>query len=500
MIILYFTHFTPPFTMAKMIKSFSMKNSKTLRFICLLCMVSSCLYNLQAQSPIPSYEEDRIPSTTYAKRRDALRKLLPEGAMAVFVSATQYPLNDSFGAYRPSQDIVYLTGYTEPKSVLVIYKEAHTDKEGDTYKEILFTQVRHERLELYNGKRLGAEGAEIVLGMDKGMSMENFPDHDLHLPNLQKVFMLPFKKSFYDTQNETLATACRQKAQQHDVLIDEEALDSFMHTLRGIKGEEEIFLLKKAIEITMQGQWEAMRSIKPSMTERKVQAIHTFVHSHYHAEAEGFDPIVGAGLNGCTLHYIQNEQLVDANNLIVMDIGAQYHGYTADITRTVPSNGSFSKEQSIIYNIVLKAQKAGIKVCRKGMPIHGITKVCHEVVEKELRKIGLVNDSVKVSRYLPHGTTHHLGLDVHDRGHYKDIEPSMVITVEPGIYIPAGSPCDEKWWNIGVRIEDDILTTEGAPIVLTDALPRKIKEIEKIMQKESRLTNLPALPVVTKTP
>nr|MBA3901631.1 M24 family metallopeptidase [Bacteroidota bacterium] len=185
------------------------------------------------------------------------------------------------------------------------------------------------------------------------------------------------------------------------------------------------------------------------------------------------------------LHYTTNRRTLKDGDLLVADVGAEYHGYTADVTRTLPVNGKFSKEQKIIYDIVLEAQTAGIAACKAGNKFKGPHNIATEIIRKRLMEHGIIKSPMESNLYFMHGTSHYLGLDVHDEGLYGNLAPGNVITVEPGIYIPEGSPCDPKWWNIGVRIEDDILITSGAPVNLSRYAPRTTEEIEKLMQEDS---------------
>ena len=171
--------------------------------------------------------------------------------------------------------------------------------------------------------------------------------------------------------------------------------------------------------------------------------------------------------------------------MLVCDVGADYHGYTADVTRTYPVSGKFSDEQKAIYNIVLEAQQAGIAECKPGNDFRAPHKAATSVVQKRLLELGIIKEAKESEKYFFHGTSHYLGLDVHDQGIYGKLKPNSVITVEPGIYITAGSDCDKKWWNIGIRIEDDVLITETDPEVLSSCVPKTIAEIEEIMKKES---------------
>ena len=260
-----------------------------------------------------------------------------------------------------------------------------------------------------------------------------------------------------------------------------------MAELRQIKTEEEMKLLRKAIRISAQGQIEVMKAMKPEMSETEIQGIHEYVYKKYGSEYEGYPSIVGAGNNGCVLHYMENNKMTVEDELVLMDLGAEYHGYTADVTRTIPADGTFSREQKIIYDLVYEAQEAGIAAARVGNPFKASDKAAREVIVRGLIDLGIASNESEANRYFPHGTSHYLGLDVHDAGLYASHQPNMVITVEPGIYIPEGSPCDEKWHGIAVRIEDDILITENGPVNLSAEAPRTSEAIEAMMKKKSAL-------------
>ncbi|MEQ8220238.1 MAG: aminopeptidase P family protein [Arenibacter sp.] len=272
-------------------------------------------------------------------------------------------------------------------------------------------------------------------------------------------------------------------------------LEEIMNTLREIKTREELVLLRKAVEISAVGQIEVMKAMHPNMSEMEIQGVHEFVYKKYGAEYEGYPSIVGGGNNGCILHYIENNKPKVGTDLVLMDLGAEYHGYTADVTRTIPANGKFSKEQKQIYDIVYNAQEAGIKASVLGASFQAPGQAASEVVAKGLMKLGIIGSPEEARKYFPHGTSHYLGLDVHDKGTYQPFKENTVITVEPGIYIPEGSDCDKKWWGIAVRIEDDILITKNGPVNLSGMAPRTTEAIEAMMKQPSPLDHfkLPAL-------
>jgi Xaa-Pro aminopeptidase len=260
-----------------------------------------------------------------------------------------------------------------------------------------------------------------------------------------------------------------------------------MADLRISKTKEEIALIKKAVKISCAAQVEVLKALKPGMSEHEIQGIHEFIFKKYQAEDVGYPSIVGAGHNGCILHYEENyKPFIGSNELVLMDLGAEYRGYTADITRTFPISGTFSPEQKQIYELVLKAQEEAMKICKAGTPMADMTTVCRQVIYKGLAELGILKNEKEPNTYFPHGTSHYIGLDVHDRAKPL-MEENSIITIEPGIYIPDNSNCDKKWWGIGVRIEDDFLVTKNGYELLSGSAPRTVKDIEAMMKLPSPL-------------
>lgn len=280
-----------------------------------------------------------------------------------------------------------------------------------------------------------------------------------------------------------------------DYIFDVEQLEEIMGDLREVKTPFELKQLKRAIEISAIGQVEVMKALHPGMSEREVQGIHEYVFKKYGAAYEGYPSIVGAGNNACVLHYIENSDLPTDSDLMLMDLGAEYEGYTADVTRTLPVNGKFSQEQRLLYQIVYDAQEAGIAKAVIGSTSSEVTKATQQVVTKGLLELGIIATENEFRRYYPHGAAHHIGLDVHDLSNYGPLPENAIITVEPGIYIPKDSPCDPKWWGIGIRIEDDILISKNGPVNLSAGAPRKWEDIETMMAQPSPLDafDLPVL-------
>ncbi|GAB4422790.1 MAG: hypothetical protein OHK0039_39040 [Bacteroidia bacterium] len=299
-------------------------------------------------------------------------------------------------------------------------------------------------------------------------------------------------RRYLEVDDEQDLQAIRSELPAHTV--DLAGLSQMLNALREIKSPEELALLRRAIDISAVGQIEVMKAMHPGMSEREVQGIHEFVYKKYGAEYEGYPSIVGAGENGCILHYIDNLRPRLDSDLVLMDLGAEYRGYTADVTRTIPADGRFSPEQRAIYELVLAAQDAALAACRPGAPFHATHGAAQAVIDSGLVALGIVEPEA-FHRYFPHGTSHYLGLDVHDRGTYGPLQPGTVITVEPGIYIPQGSPCDPRWWGIAVRIEDDVLITATGYELLSGRAPRTVAEIEATMAQPSALDDfvLPSL-------
>lgn len=309
----------------------------------------------------------------------------------------------------------------------------------------------------------------------------------------QEYLQHPVIKTILDIKTEEDIRAFKNSAGNQK--FSTTAFDHITSSLREIKTPEELVLIRKAVEISCRGQNEVMKAVHPGMSELEIQGLHEYVHKRYGAEGIGYGSIIGAGENGCILHYTENTKTQVGNDMILMDVGAEYHGYTADVTRTIPADGKFSPEERAIYQLVYDAQEAAFKTLRDGSTWAAAGNAAKEVIAAGLQKLGIIKDKDEVGNYYTHGLGHHIGLDVHDKGRYDTLKKDMVITIEPGIYIPANSNCDKKWWSISVRIEDDALITKDGYELLSIYSPRKIEEIEKLIAENSALDNykLPAL-------
>ncbi len=272
--------------------------------------------------------------------------------------------------------------------------------------------------------------------------------------------------------------------------------DKLIASLREIKTPEEMDLMRKTVSISSIAHAEVMKAIQPGMSEAELQGLQEYIHKKLGAEYVGYPSIAGAGANGCILHYEENSRVNIHHDMMLMDIGAEYHGYSADVTRTVPSTGKFSPGQKAIYDLVYQAQEAIFPLCHEGTPFSDLNKKATEVLADGLIKLGIIKDRSDVSLYYPHSCSHFLGLDVHDVGNYdQTLKENMVITVEPGLYIPAGSACDHKWWDIGVRIEDDVRIGKEKFELLSWQAPRKSVDVEKMTVNKSAVNNLILPPV-----
>ena len=448
---------------------------------------------LFAQQDLPN---DYLSKEFHQGRREALRELMPEKSVAVIFA---YPVrnfsNDVDYIYHANPDMYYFTGYREPNAVLFIFKEMQTSTTGRQYNDLFFVQERNELAEKWNGRRLGVEGVKNKLGLEDVYTGAAFADFNIDFNSIQKIIAATFPGDVPDSR--------RDKADLYDLIQQFKTKTAFSETgdkrfdnklflqitgrLREIKTPEELTLIRKAVEISCQGQNEVMKAIKPGMSEFEIQGLHEFVHKKYGAEAVGYGSIVGSGENGCILHYMENTRTKVGNDLILMDVGAQYHGYTADVTRTIPADGKFSAEEKIIYQLVYDAQEAAFKILKDGASFANASMAASNVIADGLLKLNIIKDKKDVNKYYPHGLLHHIGLDVHDRNFSRTMKKDMVITIEPGIYIPANSDCDKKWWGIAVRIEDDVLIRENDYELLSIFAPRTIEEIEKMISQKSAL-------------
>ena len=446
---------------------------------------------------------DFLAPEFHKNRREALRARMPENSVAVFfANPIRNRANDVDYIYHPDPDLFYFTGYREPHVVLLIFKEKQTDRTGNAYDEIFFVQERNAKSEMWTGRRLGDQGVKDKLQILNAYNGAEFSKYNLDFGKFDKVLFHDFMNDVRDTRSRhdlyDLIQQFKEKtgyAKENSLSteveqsnLDTTTLTQLMKNLRGIKTPEELDMLRKAIFISAVGQVEVMKAMRPGLSEAEIQGIHEFVFKKYGSEYEGYPSIVGHGHNGCILHYIDNHKPnISSDRMVLMDLGAEYHGYTGDVTRTIPVDGTFSPEEKAIYDLVYKSQDECIKMVKPGATFAEVTAHSRKVINEGLVALGIIKSASDRHLYYPHGVSHHIGLDVHDKGNYDVMEENMVITIEPGIYIPKGSDCDPKWWDIAVRIEDDILITKDGFEILSDFAPRTAEEIEKVMKLPSPL-------------
>jgi len=433
-------------------------------------------------------DTDRLPPKFHQQKREALRNLMPEKSAAIFfANPVRTRSNDVDFQFSQDPNFYYLSGHLEPNAALIIFKEPRL-LDGISTNEILFVQAKNPSQETWTGKILGVEGAKKMLefkSVYKGIELKDFGINWTSLDEIIGIYPdQPNHAAFSNSELSDLVGYITESIAKAKKEIDERKLISMMTKLREIKSQEEIVLMQKAMDITIDGFNEMFKQLKPGMTEYQAQAIIEFHSKKGGSEYMGYPSICGGGNNSCVLHYTFNRKTLESGDLLLIDMGAEYHGYTADITRTVPVNGKFSEEQKIIYNLVLEAQNAGIAQCKKGKSFNDAHAAAYNVIATGLMQLGITTSTSQANKYFMHGTSHYLGLDVHDVGAYQKLQAGVVMTVEPGIYIDQGSNCDKKWWGIGVRIEDDILVTDGEPVNMTRALVRSVEEIEGAMRFE----------------
>ncbi len=433
-----------------------------------------------------------ISQQEYRARRKKLAAQLPPDSIAVIAAAQEAHRNgDAHYRFRQDSDFYYLTGYNEPDGLLVITSST-------TSQSILFNRPRNPVEEQWTGKRLGQEGAVAQLYMDAA-----FPNNEIktELPKL----LMGKERVYYSFGKEpvleqTIMDALvlvkaqvRRGVKAPDNLKD---LESILGEMRLFKSDAEIALMRRAAEISVAAHKRAMRACASAQNEYELEAELIYEFSRQGCRSVAYDSIVGGGENACILHYTANNRPLRQGDLVLIDAGGEYENYAADITRTFPVNGVFTKEQRAIYELVLKAQKAGIAAIKPGLTWNTIQVLMVRILTTGLCELdilqGDVDELIAKEAYKPfymHNSGHWLGLDVHDVGQYKinnewrPLEAGMVLTVEPGLYISKEIPkVDKRWWDIGVRIEDDVVVTTTGHEVLTAALPVDIVEIEALMR------------------
>lgn len=453
----------------------------------LLCLLMPAMTWAQQTTEYPN---DYLSPEFHAGRRAAFREMMPNNTVGVFfASQVRVRNNDVDYQYAQSKNFYYFTGLEEPNALLLLFKQPVTIL-GTTGTEFIFVQNRDPFREMWTGKILGAEGVKSKYKIENAFTNDKFTASTFDFNTVDSILSLYkwedilSKYSNSDQLSRMAGIVDNIITTSGKKLADPRFTSSLIASLRGIKQPEEIKLLEKAAAMSCEGHNDVMRAVKPGMTEYQAQAIMEYHFKKNGSEYPGYPSINGSSENACVLHYVTNLRLMKDGDLLLSDCAAEYHGYTADVTRTIPVNGKFTPEQKLIYELVLEAQDSGFAACMPGRAFGAVDSAARRVINRGLVKLGIISNENERHSYFPHGTSHHLGLDVHDMGP-RTLQEGVFLTVEPGIYIPPGSKCDKKWWSIGVRIEDDILITKDGHRNLSASSPRTVAEIEKMARQKS---------------
>ncbi len=428
--------------------------------------------------------------TEFARRRTTLMRMVGEDGIAILPSApVRTRSRDVEYRYRQDSDFYYLSGFAEPDSVAVIAPGR------DNGEYVLFCRERDAVKEKWDGSRAGPDGAIELYGADDSFPIDDIDDI---LPGIletrSRLYYTMGAYADFDHRVTDWVKSLRHRESSgihtpHEFI----ALDHLLHDMRLYKSRAEISAMRTAAKIAVKAHHRAMAAISPGKYEYEIEA--EYVHEfRRHDAAISYSPIVGSGANACTLHYVANNAKLEDGDLLLIDAGCEYDYYASDITRTMPVNGRFSPEQRAVYEIVLEAQLAAIDKTVKGNHWNDPHDAAVRIITKGLKKIGLLDGTLAklikdeaYREFFMHRTGHWIGMDVHDVGDYKVgdewrfLEPGMVTTVEPGIYIPAASKVPAKWRNIGIRIEDDVAVTNNGPDVLSKGLAKDPDDVEKMM-------------------
>ena len=433
-----------------------------------------------------------IRKQEFARRRRQLMRIMGKGGIAILPAALEKQRNsDVHYFYRPDSDFYYLTGFNEPEAVAVLVP-------GRAQAEyILFVRERDPARETWDGKRAGPEGATAVYGADDAFPIGDIDDI---LPGLmercERVYYAMGVHPEFDQHVISWVNTLRGQAKL-GIHTPQEfvALDHLLHDMRLYKSRPELSVMRRAAQIAVAAHVRAMRATRPGVNECEVMA--EILHEFHRQQADiSYHPIVGSGPNACVLHYHANSRQMKDGDLLLIDAGCEFDYYASDITRTFPVSGRFSGPQRELYEVVLAAQRAAIERVRPGNHWNDPHDAAVKVITQGLVRLGLLKGRVPTlireeayKKFFMHRTGHWLGMDVHDVGEYKVgddwrlLEPGMVMTVEPGIYIAPGTKgVAKQWQGIGIRIEDDVAVTKDAPEVLTSDVPTDPDAIEGLMQ------------------
>jgi Xaa-Pro aminopeptidase len=430
----------------------------------------------------------------FRQRRETLLKSMREragGGVALVPTAPEVARNrDSLYPFRHDSYFYYLSGFPEPEALVALVAAPDGDR------HVLFCRDKNEEREIWDGFRYGPDAAREIFGFDEAHPISSLPEKLPEIASDRPALFTPlglfepWDRRVTDLLNDVRARV-RTGVAAPDEIVDVRAM---LDTMRLVKDEHELALMRRACAISGGAHLRAMRATRPGMHEYEVEAelVHEFLREG--ARDVAYSAIVASGPNACVLHYRNNDRQMQDGDLLLIDAGCEYQGYASDITRTFPVNGRFSGPQKSIYELVLAAQRACIDAVAPGVQFHDYHKVAERVLAQGFIDLGLIEgpldaalESGSYKRFYMHRAGHWLGMDVHDAGLYQvkgesmRLAPGMVLTVEPGAYIRPGEGVPESFWNIGVRIEDDVLVTAGGRENLTPIAPKSVEDIEAVV-------------------
>lgn len=422
-----------------------------------------------------------IGQALFIRNREKFTSQMKPGSIAVFHSNDIMPTSaDGTMPFIQQTDFLYLTGADQEESILLLFPDAPEEK----YREILFLRETNEHIAVWEGEKLSKKAATELSGIRNVQWVNQFDSiFGMLMRYAENLYLLTNEHyrqaSETETRTDRFISECKRRFPLHRY----ERSFPILNEIRAVKETREIELIRKACLITKKGFERVLKFVKPGITEYEIEAelIHEFVRNRSRRFA--YTPIIASGYNACVLHYIQNEAVCEDGDMLLMDVGAEYAGYASDMTRTIPVNGRFTERQRKVYDAVLRVQRDAMRLLTPALSIKEYHKAVGNLMEKELVGLDLISvsdiknenpDWPAYKKYFMHGTSHHLGLDVHDYGSMDvKLKPGMVFTVEPGIYIPEE--------NLGIRLENDIVITESGYDDLMGDIPIEAEEIEEIM-------------------
>ena len=433
-----------------------------------------------------------MPRMIKPQMEEFMRRMAPRSVAIIPGAREATRSNDTHYRFRQDSDFFYLTGFEEPEAIAVV-------KPADDNKYTLFVRPRDPEREIWDGRRAGVEGAMSEFGAHAAFPIAEFNAklRDILDDTDILYYRLGVNRELDDTIIRELTSMRgwnRKPIHPPQTIVD---AGSIVHEMRVVKRPEELEIMQTAADIAAEAHVEAMKAVRPGMQEYQIEALIEQIFRKHGAAGPAYTSIVGAGSNATVLHYINNDAELRDGDLVLIDAGAEYKGYASDITRTFPINGRYTQAQREIYDLVLKAQMSCVEMVRPGVTHEQLKQHSIEVLTEGMVQLGLLKGEPeelikekKHEQFYMHGLGHMIGIDVHDVGRYyfdkesRALEPGVVMTVEPGIYIaPDTKDIPEQYLGIGVRIEDDVLCTNNGPRILTNKVPKQAEEIEELMAR-----------------